>query len=156
MQSLGGEAINCKPIQGRRELKNPVHLFLREARRGVTCENLYQCSKVFKGKLVKLSLITLKIKSVIFLYASVVGENGSIVLPLFSLDIYSTVLYMENNGKLQVFSPCQNLAFPYISMLHTISDIHYTAVLRIHDILGRIRIMPLTNGSGSGSCYFHH
>ncbi len=35
------------------------------------------------------------------------------------------------------------------------------AVLRIHDILVWIRIrihgsMPLTNGSGSGSCYFHH
>ncbi len=33
------------------------------------------------------------------------------------------------------------------------------AVLRIHDILVRIRIrgsMPLTTGSGSGSCYFHH
>jgi hypothetical protein len=33
------------------------------------------------------------------------------------------------------------------------------AVLRIRDILGRIRIrrsMPLTNGSGSGSCYFRH
>ena len=34
-------------------------------------------------------------------------------------------------------------------------------VLRIHDILGWIRIrirrsMPLTNGSGSGSCYFRH
>jgi hypothetical protein len=105
------------PIQGRRELKNPVHLFFREARRGITCEDLYQCSKVLQGKPVKLFLITLKIKSVIFLYASVVGENGSIVLPLFSLD-------MENNGNLQVFSPCHNLAFPYISMLHTISDIH--------------------------------
>jgi len=33
------------------------------------------------------------------------------------------------------------------------------AVLRIHDILGWIRIrgsMPLTNGSGSGSFYFRH
>ncbi len=37
------------------------------------------------------------------------------------------------------------------------------AVLRIHDILGWIRIriwirgsMPLTNGSGSGTCYFRH
>ncbi len=37
------------------------------------------------------------------------------------------------------------------------------AVLRIHDILGWIRIririrgpMPLTNGSESGSCYFRH
>ncbi len=35
------------------------------------------------------------------------------------------------------------------------------AVLRTHDILGWIRIrirgsMPLTNGSGSGSCYFRH
>jgi hypothetical protein len=32
-------------------------------------------------------------------------------------------------------------------------------VFRIHDILGWIRIfgsMLLTNGSGSGSCYFHH
>jgi hypothetical protein len=32
------------------------------------------------------------------------------------------------------------------------------AVFRIHDILGWIRIrgsMPLTNGSGSGSCYRH-
>ncbi len=36
-------------------------------------------------------------------------------------------------------------------------------VLRIHDILGWIRIriwirgsMPLTNGTGSGSCYFRH
>jgi hypothetical protein len=39
----------------------------------------------------------------------------------------------------------------------------YQAVLRIHDILGWIRIlgsMPLTNGSGSGfgsgSCYIRH
>ncbi len=34
----------------------------------------------------------------------------------------------------------------------------FRAVLRIHDILGWIRIrgsMPLTTGSGSGSCYFH-
>jgi hypothetical protein len=35
------------------------------------------------------------------------------------------------------------------------------AVLRIHDILGWIRIrihgsMPLTNGSGSGSCYYRY
>ncbi len=35
----------------------------------------------------------------------------------------------------------------------------FLPVLRIHDILGWIRIrihgsMPLTNGSGSGSCYF--
>jgi hypothetical protein len=75
LQALGGEAVNCRPIQGRRELKNPVHLFLRDAQ----SENLYQCSNVLKGKPVKLSLITLKIKSVIFLYASVVGENGSIV-----------------------------------------------------------------------------
>ncbi len=32
-------------------------------------------------------------------------------------------------------------------------------VLRIHDILGWIQIrgsMPLTNGSGSGTCYFRH
>jgi hypothetical protein len=130
LQSLGGEAINCRPIQGRRELKNPVHLFLRDAQ----SENLYQCSKVFKGKPVKLSLITLKIKISIFSVRICGGENGSIVLPLFSLDIY-----IKNNGNLQVFSPCQNLAFPYI-----------------HDILGRIRIMPLTNGSGSGSCYFQH
>ncbi len=35
----------------------------------------------------------------------------------------------------------------------------YSAVLRIHDILVWIRIcgsMPLSNRSGSGSCYFHH
>jgi hypothetical protein len=35
----------------------------------------------------------------------------------------------------------------------------FKPVLRIHDILVWIRIrgsMPLTNGSRSGSCYFHH
>ncbi len=35
----------------------------------------------------------------------------------------------------------------------------YKSVLRIHDILVRIRVrgsMPLTNGSRSGSCYFRH
>jgi hypothetical protein len=44
---------------------------------------------------------------------------------------------------------------------YTILKVECTAVLRIRDILVWIRIwirgsMPLTNGSGCGSFYFHH
>ncbi len=51
------------------------------------------------------------------------------------------------------------LGSAYSVGLWVIGDL--TAVLRIHDILGWIRIricgsMLLTNGSGSGSCYFRH
>jgi hypothetical protein len=46
-------------------------------------------------------------------------------------------------------------------MVHMALTLFKSAVLRIHDILGWIRIwirgsMPLTNRSGSGSCYFRH
>jgi hypothetical protein len=48
-----------------------------------------------------------------------------------------------------------------LKMVHMALTLFKSAVLRIHDILGWIRIwirgsMPLTNRSGLGSCYFRH
>jgi hypothetical protein len=51
----------------------------------------------------------------------------------------------------QPLTPAANIQ--YVSLIAS------AAVLRIHDILVWIRIrgsMPPTNGSGSGSFYFHH
>ncbi len=55
--------------------------------------------------------------------------------------------------RLRLFCPNK---FPGMS----VGKCRYLAVLRIHDILVRIRIrgsIPLTNGTGSGSasCHFH-
>jgi hypothetical protein len=51
--------------------------------------------------------------------------------------------------------------YHFENITKTSNNIHFLIVFRIHDILVWIWIrihgsMPLTNGSGSGSCYFRH
>jgi hypothetical protein len=63
-------------------------------------------------------------------------------------------LYRKHSSQLSLSLSLQFGSTDYI--LHSTS---FQAVLRIHDILGRIWFRgstPLTNGSGSGSCYFRH
>ncbi len=70
------------------------------------------------------------------------------ILNLYASRIWPNYFMLRDAG---VFFCQQDFNIPSLVICLSIST-----VFRIHDILGWIRIgsMPLTNGSGSGSCYF--
>jgi hypothetical protein len=81
---------------------------------------------------------------------------------VFSIFLNSFKISVKWVDLKPIFKFCEEKVFCHISTF-----LNFKAVLRIHDILGWIRIriwirgsMPLTNGSGSGcgsgSCYFRH
>jgi hypothetical protein len=87
-----------------------------------------------------------------FIYEEI-NEWGVLINP----PIVSTFMRQRWSGyHLQFISSFAGVKIKYT---HYFSSTYFFSVLRIHDILVWIQIrgsMPLTNGSGSGSFYFHH
>ncbi len=88
----------------------------------------------------------------IFWYVHLLGGTPSYLVRFFTLRVFKQ------------FLPVRYAVLQFYCGVHTGTrtpqlNWQRKAMLRIHDILGWIRIrgsIPLTNVSGSGSCYFRH